>query len=134
MDDVLLNKSATIDRCLKRVKEEYLGHEDELELNFTQQDSIILNIQRACQAAIDMGSRAIRLQQLPSPQQSRDIFDALAENGNISKPISQTMKKMIGFRNIAVHEYQSMDIAILRSVIEKHLPEIREYANQLLVD
>ena len=52
-NDVLINKAAIIERCLARVEEEYAGHENELEKNFTRQDSIILNIQRACEATID---------------------------------------------------------------------------------
>ncbi len=52
MDDVLLNKAATIERCLKRIQEEYDDHKEELESNLTRQDSIILNLQRACEASI----------------------------------------------------------------------------------
>jgi hypothetical protein len=53
-DDVVLNKIAVIERCLLRIREEYLGHEMELATNFTRQDSIILNLLRACEAAIDI--------------------------------------------------------------------------------
>ncbi len=57
MDDVLLNKAAIIERCLKRIAEEYTGHEHELATNFTRQDAIVLNLQRACEAAIMVGFR-----------------------------------------------------------------------------
>lgn len=40
-DDVILNKIATIELCLMRIREEYRGHEVELATNFTRQDSII---------------------------------------------------------------------------------------------
>ena len=56
MDDILLNKMAIIERCLNRIAEEYVGHEEELLTNYSRQDAIILNIQRACQACIDMGN------------------------------------------------------------------------------
>lgn len=52
--DVRLNKVAIIERCLLRIDQEYYGHEEELETNFTRQDSIILNLQRVCEAAIDL--------------------------------------------------------------------------------
>ena len=35
-DDVLLNKAAIIERCLNRIDEEYRGHEQEFETNFTR--------------------------------------------------------------------------------------------------
>ena len=43
-DDVLLNKAGSIERCLKRILEEYRGHEAELESNFTRQDALLLNL------------------------------------------------------------------------------------------
>jgi hypothetical protein len=46
-DDIIINKIETIKRCLNRIKEEYLGSEKELENNYTKQDSIILNLERA---------------------------------------------------------------------------------------
>ena len=45
MDEILINKSATISRCIKRIREDY---QDDFKVNFTKQDSVILNIERAC--------------------------------------------------------------------------------------
>jgi uncharacterized protein YutE (UPF0331/DUF86 family) len=73
--DVLLNKVAIIERCLNRIKSEYRGHEDELESNYTRQDSIILNLQRACEACIDAAMHLVRIRKLEIPQDSRDAFD-----------------------------------------------------------
>lgn len=53
MNDVILNKVASIERCIKRIYEEYEDNPDNL-TNYTKQDSIILNIQRACEASIDI--------------------------------------------------------------------------------
>ena len=53
MDEVLLNKAGIIERCLRRIEEEYAGDAARLE-NFTRQDAMVLNPERACQAAIDM--------------------------------------------------------------------------------
>lgn len=53
-DDVILNKIAAIELCLMHIREEYRGREVELATNFTRQDSIILNLLRACEAAIDV--------------------------------------------------------------------------------
>ena len=55
VDDIALNKLAIIERCLARIREEYAGHETELATDFTRQDAIVLNLQRACEAAIDPG-------------------------------------------------------------------------------
>ena len=59
-DDVLLNKAATIERCVKRARDEYQQDPLSFASNFTRQDAAILNIQRACEAALDMGQHLIR--------------------------------------------------------------------------
>jgi hypothetical protein len=54
-DDVLINKAASIERCVARAREEYAADPDGFAHNFSRQDAAILNIQRACEAALDMG-------------------------------------------------------------------------------
>ena len=54
VDDVLINKAATIERCVQRAREEYFSNPATFATNFSRQDAAILNIQRACEAAIDM--------------------------------------------------------------------------------
>ena len=52
-NDVILNKIETIERCINRINEVYDNNPENLN-DYTKQDSIILNIQRACEAAIDL--------------------------------------------------------------------------------
>ena len=132
MDDVILNKYAIIDRCLKRVEEEYRGNEHTLSTDFTRQDSVILNIQRACQAAQDLANRVIRIRQLGIPQNARESFSLLADAQLLPPELANTLSKMVGFRNIAVHEYQKLNIDILRAVIDKHLPDLLQFAKLML--
>jgi uncharacterized protein YutE (UPF0331/DUF86 family) len=81
VDDVLLNKVAIIERCLARLEQEYLGHEDGLDTNLTRQDSIILNLQRCCEAAIDLAMHGVRVRRLGLPQESREAFTLLHDVG-----------------------------------------------------
>lgn len=66
-DDVLLKKVAIIERCLKRVEEEYRGHEQELVTNCTRQDAIVLNLLRASEPAIDLAMHLVRVKRLGLP-------------------------------------------------------------------
>lgn len=45
-DDVLINKAATIERCVGRAREEYFIDPATFATNFSRQDAAILNIQR----------------------------------------------------------------------------------------
>lgn len=132
MDDVLVNKAAIIEKCLVRINEEYIGFETEFLENFTKQDSVILNIQRAIQAAVDMATHIVRVKKLGVPQNSAETFSLLEDEQIIDKAISLRLQKMIGFRNIAVHDYQKLDLDIVISVIENNLQELEDFKTTVL--
>jgi len=132
MDNVLINKVATIERCLKRIDEEYIGHEAELETDYTRQDSIILNLQRACEASIDVAMHVVRLRKLGVPQQSRDAFVMMHEGGLLDKNLAGRMQAMVGFRNVAVHNYRQLDMVILRNILNSRLDDFRDFSRQVI--
>lgn len=132
IDDVILNKIAIIERCIKRVQEEYQGFENELTTNFTKQDAIILNIQRACETSIDLATRVIRLKHLGMPQSSRDVFVLLEQAGIIETDLSRKLQAMVGFRNIAIHNYTQLNLAIVKSIIENNLTDFLQFTKTVL--
>ncbi|MDX3772993.1 DUF86 domain-containing protein [Chromatiaceae bacterium AAb-1] len=131
-DDVVLNKAATIEHCVKRAREEYFKEPATFSADYTRQDAAILNIQRACEAALDMGQHLIRKYRLGIPQSSRDVFSLLAEARIIPNELAANLKNMVGFRNIAVHDYQKLQLPITVAIIEKHLTDFLEYSRILL--
>ncbi len=129
--DIILNKISIIERCLQRVSDVYEGNPENLN-DFTKQDSIILNIQRACEASIDLSMHIIAEQKLGVPQHSRDAFTILNEKKIISDEIAMSMRAMVGFRNIAVHDYQTINMSILQKIIEIHLDDFCQYNKSIL--
>ena len=132
VDDVLINKAATIERCVQRAREEYFSEPATFATNFTRQDAAILNIQRACEATLDMGQHLIRRDRLGVPQSARDVFALLARARRIEPALAEGLQRMVGFRNIAVHDYQSLQLPITVAIIEKHLDEFLQYSKTLL--
>lgn len=132
-DDVLINKAATIERCVKRAREEYARDCSSFAADYTRQDAAILNIQRACEAALDMGQHVIRRERLGVPQSARDVFTLLAGGGWIEPQLADSMRRMVGFRNIAVHDYQSLQIPITVAIIENHLDDFLSYSRSVLL-
>ncbi|MFM7179935.1 MAG: type VII toxin-antitoxin system HepT family RNase toxin [Verrucomicrobiales bacterium] len=130
MDDIAINKAAIIRRCLARIDEEYRGDPARLE-NFTTQDSVILNLLRACEASIDLAMHRIAAGRLGIPQNSRDGFDILASVKLISQECAEAMKHMVGFRNIAVHDYQRIQLEILQAILSGHLSDFETYLGAL---
>lgn len=132
-DDVLINKAAVIERCVARAREEYAANPAMFASDFTRQDAAILNIQRACEAALDMGQHLIRREKLGVPQSARDVFVLLAQGGWLDVMLADALKRMVGFRNIVVHDYQALQLPITVSIIEKHLDEFLQYSQALLL-
>lgn len=132
LDDLLLNKSATIERCVARAREEYYCDPATFATNFTRQDAAILNIQRACQAALDIGYYLIRREKLGVPQGAYYVFTLLAEGGWVDATLADSLKLMVGFRNMAVHDYQGLYLPIVEDVIKQHLDELLLYSQAIL--
>jgi uncharacterized protein YutE (UPF0331/DUF86 family) len=131
-NDVILNKISIIERCVKRVREEY-DHNPENLKNFTVQDSIILNLQRACEASIDLAMHIVAEMKLGLPQSSQDAFTLLETADILPSSLVQKMKAMVGFRNIAVLDYQEMNLVILQKIVEDHLIDFMEYTKTILL-
>lgn len=126
MNDILINKIATIKRCLKRIKDVY-DDGVEFKQNFTQQDSVVLNLQRTCEASIDIANHLNRRHQYGIPQSSRDSFTLLAQNNAMPVELAENLKKMVGLRNIAVHDYQELNLDIVIHVVKHHLSDFEDF-------
>lgn len=131
-DDLLLNKAATIERCVRRARDEYQRDPATFGGDLTRQDAAILNIQRACEAALDMGHHLIRRDGLGIPQGSRDVFTLLARARRIDDALAERLRRMVGYRNIAAHDYQQLQLAITIAVIERHLDDFVAFSRTVL--
>jgi uncharacterized protein YutE (UPF0331/DUF86 family) len=131
-DDVVVNKAAIIERCVARVREEYAGDERNLTENITRQDSILLNLQRACEASIDLAMHVVRRRRLGVPQETRDAFRLLQESGVIPAELADRLMRMVGFRNVAIHDYRRLDLQIVKSIVTSRLDDFLAFTATLL--
>ena len=128
--DVLIEKTNSIQNCLKRIHDTVKNDIDLLN-TLDVQDIVTLNLQRAIQLIIDMASYIISNEQLGTPHSLKDVFQILERNDLIKRDLSQKMQKMVGFRNIAVHDYQTIDPSILKKIITHHLKDFEEFYDQI---
>ncbi len=131
-DDVIFNKAASIERCLQRISTEYAGEKQNLIANQTKQDAIILNLQRACETAIDLAMYVVSQRKLGVPQDSRDAFALLQIAGILPVNLAQRMQRMVGFRNVAIHEYSRLNLDIVHTIIAKRLDDFRAYSSTIV--
>lgn len=128
---VIINKYETIERCINRINEEYENNPENLE-DYRKMDMIVLNLQRGCEAVSDLAMYIVSTRKLGLPQNKREAFKLLEDNKIIDKNMSKNMQNMVGFRNIAVHDYKDIDPEILKDVIENHLNDLLEFARIIL--
>jgi len=129
MDDVVLNKSESIRRCIKRIEEDYDG---EFENNYTKQDAVILNIQRLIQQSIDLGAYIVKKYKLGIPKSSKEIFEILEKEKIIDKNLSQNLQNMVGFRNLAIHEYTKLKLEIIEYIIKEKIFDCLEFQKRII--
>ena len=96
VNDVILNKIASIERCIKRINEVYASNPSNLD-DYTKQDSIILNIQRACECSIDLAMHIVSEKKLGIPQNSNmKVVQTIIEKHLIDfEEYTSAIKKMI---------------------------------------
>ncbi|HNW82820.1 MAG TPA: DUF86 domain-containing protein [bacterium] len=129
--EIILDKIDSVKRCIQRINEEYRGIDDNLK-NITKQDSIVLNLQRACELSIDIANYVISKYEFETPKISRESFEILCKHKIITEQISENLQKMVGFRNIAVHNYKKISLIILSEIILVNLNDFETFCEQTL--
>jgi uncharacterized protein YutE (UPF0331/DUF86 family) len=133
MNDVVLSKKTSIERCIQQAKSFYaLESHLPFDKDHLRQDAICMNIQRACEQALDIAGHVVKTKKLGLPQDSRDAFRLLHDAGLITDQQFQALIAMVGFRNVLVHEYKKLDLQILESVIRDRLDRLIEFADTMV--
>jgi uncharacterized protein YutE (UPF0331/DUF86 family) len=132
VDDVVVNKVGMIERCLARVREEYGEDGAGIDLDQRRQDALVLNLLRACETAIDVAMHVVRVRALGVPESSRHAFVLLVEAGLLDRELGGDLQRKVGFRNIAVHRYQELDLGVVHAVVRDKLGRFEAFAAAML--
>lgn len=127
--DLVLAKVATLERCLARIDSarERAGLDP-----LDRQDILVLNLQRAVQAMLDLAAHVVAREGLGVPDDLAASFALLQRAGVLDEELTDRMRRMTGFRNIAVHEYRKLDPSILDSIVRSRLGDLRDFAKIVL--
>jgi len=124
--DVAFAKISSVQRYLKRIRDITQLNPESLN-DLDVQEIMTLNLQRAVQSSIDLASHIVADEGLGLPQELRENFDILQKNNILPEELTLRLRKMVGFRNIAVHEYESINPDILKSILKKNLKDFEEF-------
>lgn len=124
MNDIVINKIQSIHRCIERARADYKAAGGNFATDYLYQDAATLNIIRACELAIDLANHVIKSQKMGIPTSNAESFELLTRKGVIRPELEQKMKNIVGFRNIAVHRYQQLNIAVVEAIIKSDLNDL----------
>lgn len=125
---VIDQKLESLRRCLLRIQDKFPADAAELQSNFDLQDIIALKLSRAVQLTVDIGSHIISTLNMPAPETMGQTFEIFAQHNVLSAAVADQLKKSVGFRNIAVHNYEAINWQIVHSIIREHLDDFTEFA------
>lgn len=126
--DALIQKVTSLQRCVARARDARMRAGDSFAGEFDLQDAAVLNVIRACELAIDLANMWIQSASLGMPVETRDSFNILSREKQIPAALAERLKRLVGFRNIAVHQYRDLDTSIVEAVIQDDLDDLLEFA------
>lgn len=128
MTEVLAQKVTSLQRSVARAREALTSAGSGFRTDYNLQDAAVLNVIRACDTSIDLANMLIRKHRFGVPSESRDSFVILVREKVIPDGLGDRLKRMVGFRNLAVHQYRELDLAIVESVIRSNLDDLLNFA------
>jgi uncharacterized protein YutE (UPF0331/DUF86 family) len=131
MTDVVMGKIASLHRCIERAREVYRRNPGTFSSDFDRQDAAVLNVDRACELAIDIANHLIKRFKMGIPKSSADSFSLIGAKGVLPRELGQRLEKMVGFRNISVHDYTNLDLDIVARVITMDLDDLLRFTDQV---
>ena len=131
--EVIEQKLESLRRCLLRLETKCPIDSAALHTDFDLQDIVAHNLTRAVQICVDIGAHLIAGMDAPPPDIMGQTFDILAQQGFLPQDLASRLKKAIGFRNIAVHNYERIDWQIVFSILKFHLVDFSEFAKLVAI-
>ena len=121
-------KLESLRRCLQRLRERRPDSAAALAIDEDLQDVLVLNLSRAVQLCVDIGAHLLADSEQPVPTTMGETFVGLAATGLIDGELAARLRRAVGFRNIAVHNYETMDWNIVYGLAGAPLSDFEAFA------
>jgi uncharacterized protein YutE (UPF0331/DUF86 family) len=120
--ELVAKKLALIETCVRELQS--LARPDAIRADVREERFVEHTLQIAIQAALDVASHIVSDERLGEPETNRALFDLLARAGKLPADLAATLRDMAGFRNVIVHGYQDVDLAVVEDVLRNHLGDL----------
>lgn len=130
--ELIEQKIELLRRALQRVSNKCPENAEALASDLDAQDIVTLNLSRAVQLSVDIGSHLIACTDFPPPATMGQVFDVMASASFIDVELANRMKKAVGFRNMAVHNYEVINWTIVYAIATQHLDDFKAFARDVI--
>ena len=130
--DLIEQKLESLRRALQLISDKCPESAEMLSRDFDAQDIVSLNLTRCVQLSVDIGSHLISCIDHHPPTTMGQVFDILSSTNIITIESAERMKKSVGFRNLAVHNYDLINWEIVYAIATKHLDDFKQFATAVL--
>lgn len=127
-------KLDSLRRCLERVRRWCPDEAEALTVDVDAQDIVSLNLTRAVQLCVDIGAQVLAHSGAAAPQTMAQTFAQLSQEGIIAPELAERMRRAVGFRNIAIHEYDEIDWQIVHAIATRHLTDFEDFARAAVAE
>ena len=128
---VVEQKLESLRRCLIRIEAKCPPDWESLASDPDLQDILTINLTRAVQLCVDIGTNLVSGLEVAPPNTMGETFDVLADAHVIESDLASQLKKAVGFRNIAVHNYEEINWRIVHSIARDRRGDFDRFAREI---
>ncbi|MFZ5898431.1 MAG: type VII toxin-antitoxin system HepT family RNase toxin [Bacillota bacterium] len=129
--DLLRHKLHLLSRSIAKLDKYRNISLAELAGNEERRDAIERVLHVAVQSCLDIGNHVIADLDLREPADYKDIMVILTEAGILPKEKAKQFTRMAQFRNVIVHQYDEIDPAIILSILQKDIGDLRLFGQAI---
>ena len=124
--DLIAKKLALVETCVRELRE--LSRPSLIPTDKVQQRFAEHTLQIAIQAILDVASHIVSDERLGEPRANRELVDLLERHRWLTSDLAATIRRMVGFRNVLVHGYEIVDVAVVQEIVEHRLHDLLQFA------
>jgi uncharacterized protein YutE (UPF0331/DUF86 family) len=125
--ELVAKKLARIETCVQELRT--LGDPARIRSDLREERFFEHTLQIAIQSVLDVASHIVSEERLGEPSSNHELIDLVVRQGWIPAGLELPLHRMIGFRNVLVHGYESVDLAVVEDIARSRLDDLLAFAS-----
>jgi len=129
---LILRKLSELEKYYRQIKEYEEITVDEYSADWKAQRIVERTLQMMIETCADIASHIIADKGFRVPRSYADTFKVLYEENILQSSLFHSVNKMAKFRNIVVHQYDTVDAEIVVGILKKDLKDFMSYRDTIV--